>query len=528
MIERIVYLTVMILLVSFLLGCGSGREKVDPNLGVLSGRVYLSGDNELGVDRGHHAEREFHTRTAAQNAIVSIIGQTSAAITTTTDKDGMFYFLDLTPGTYRIEIVANEQTLIIPTVTVEPGQTTYLIEQNRSFPKKAWNFLVYLNADNDLEFDAIKDINEMEQVGSDGQINILVLVDRINGYDSSNGDWTDTRLYYVTQDNDDKTITSSLISCWGELDMSNPDTLTNFLIHCQEHFPADHTLLTLWNHGAGVYPKALATRNKGISFDYTSGITKWFCLTTDEVATALFEAEKITNQKVDIVNMDACLMQMLEVAYEWRDLVNYIVGSEETVPGPGNNYTSLLARLKSNTAIEPEALSRLIVEDYYNAYRTTTNNTTYSSISLSEEPFGQFIETFTTFAKAINEAANNREEMELIYNAWTATTSFEYLEFRDLMDFLNELVMLNSSLSSQANALKSDLRNIIINHKNTGLFESPTPAYGLSILFPSHKEWGFYSSENQYKTLELSQSTEWDEFIIKFQNFTRSISTNKE
>jgi len=51
-----------------------------------------------------------------------------------------------------------------------------------------WTFMVYLDGDNNLEGAGIDDINEMEMVGSNDDIKIVVLFDRIPGYDSSNGD----------------------------------------------------------------------------------------------------------------------------------------------------------------------------------------------------------------------------------------------------------------------------------------------------------------------------------------------------
>jgi len=76
-----------------------------------------------------------------------------------------------------------------------------------------WTVMVYLDADNNLESAGINDINEMEIVGSSDDVNVVVQVDRIpysvlaannQGYadDVSNGDWTNTRRYYIIQDFD--------------------------------------------------------------------------------------------------------------------------------------------------------------------------------------------------------------------------------------------------------------------------------------------------------------------------------------
>jgi hypothetical protein len=65
---------------------------------------------------------------------------------------------------------------------------------------KMWTVLVYQAGDNDLEDALIKDFNEMERVGSDDNINIVALLDRSPRYDTSNGNWSTTRRYYITRD----------------------------------------------------------------------------------------------------------------------------------------------------------------------------------------------------------------------------------------------------------------------------------------------------------------------------------------
>ena len=50
---------------------------------------------------------------------------------------------------------------------------------------KLWTVLVYQEGDNDLEDALIKDFNEMERVGSDDNINIVVQLDRSPRYDKA-------------------------------------------------------------------------------------------------------------------------------------------------------------------------------------------------------------------------------------------------------------------------------------------------------------------------------------------------------
>ena len=81
---------------------------------------------------------------------------------------------------------------------IGPADTTQLGEGAGN-----WVVVLYMSADNDLEAQAIDDLNELEGADLSGSdITVLALVDRIAGYDASNGDWTTTRLYEIIHDPD--------------------------------------------------------------------------------------------------------------------------------------------------------------------------------------------------------------------------------------------------------------------------------------------------------------------------------------
>src|SRR5256885_15277264 len=64
----------------------------------------------------------------------------------------------------------------------------------------SWTVLAYMAGDNDLEGSLLGDLREMERVGSrPGSVEIVAQIDRAPGYDTSRGDWTGSRRYYVTK-----------------------------------------------------------------------------------------------------------------------------------------------------------------------------------------------------------------------------------------------------------------------------------------------------------------------------------------
>jgi hypothetical protein len=66
--------------------------------------------------------------------------------------------------------------------------------------------------------------------------------------------------------------------------------------------------------------------------------------------------------------MDACLMTMLEVAYQIRDHARVLVGSQELEPGPGWPYATVFADLVARPAMTLAELGAAIVGRYAEFY----------------------------------------------------------------------------------------------------------------------------------------------------------------
>ncbi|MHA1294355.1 MAG: clostripain-related cysteine peptidase, partial [Promethearchaeota archaeon] len=154
---------------------------------------------------------------------------------------------------YRFLILFALFTSLIFGFLLSINSTTVLLDRNNSnenkeiiendpleSANKKWTFMVYVDADCNLEDAGIDDVNEMETVGSDSNINILVQMDRIPGYDSSNGDWTGAKRYYITKDYSGSTISSSVIQNLGEVNMGSPSTLSSFIQWGKSNYPADY------------------------------------------------------------------------------------------------------------------------------------------------------------------------------------------------------------------------------------------------------------------------------------------------
>jgi len=372
-----------------------------------------------------------------------------------------------------------------------------------------WTVMIYLDADNNLESAGIDDINEMEMVGSTTDVNIVVQVDRIpysvlasnnQGYadDISNGDWTDTRRYYITQDFDPVQINSQLKSNLGELNMGDYQTLVDFANWAMTNYPAQKYLLVIWNHGGGFRSPVYTT--KDIAWDYTNGEDK---ITMPELEDALSAVSSQTGKKIDIVGMDACLMAMTEVAYQIKDYAGIMVASEENEPGDGWPYDSILAQLVSNPSMSAEQLATDIVDKYIFSY--SSGNVTQSAIDLSYLDIlaGQL----SNLALAIKSDSFTSKSRYIV-----GAVNSQYYgdpDFIDLYDLCNQLLTYSNSLEVKniASNIQQTLDDAIL--KSGYIGGKVSNSKGLSIYFP----W-YYGYSGYYNFTNFSRDTLWDEMLL--------------
>lgn len=365
---------------------------------------------------------------------------------------------------------------------------------------REWTILVFMNAANNLEPDSIDDMNEMEQLGSTGDVNIVVQWKRIAGYDSSNGDWKTTRRYYVTRDSDPETVHSNLLVDMGNgVDMGSPNTLRDFLQWGVRSFPARKYMVVLWNHGAGwrAFRDRLNLFARGVSYDDNTGnhIRIW------ELPLALS-----VGVKWDIIAFDASLMQMLEVAYEIRNLGDYIVGSEESPPAAGYPYHRILAPVVSNPGISARDLAAQIVTQTINYYNPdSTDNITQSALDASQlENVAQKVDVLAQVLLTV--APGNGSAVAAARDNAQAYGEYTYKDLWDYTEQLRARLPSSQELTDAINGVQNALSQAVIAeaHSNRRVNRS----HGLSIYVPTPSSY-----ETRYGLLAFARATHWDEWL---------------
>jgi hypothetical protein len=212
--------------------------------------------------------------------------------------------------------------------------------------------MVFLNAANDLQTFSTLNMNQMEKVAQNPDVRFVVQWKQAVTPFSPNPTFEGTRRYLVKPDSS-STIVSELIQDMGQgVDMGVSNTMRDFVDWATTYYPAERTVLVVWNHGNG-WRRAPGEEppSRAVSYDDETGnsIQIWQL------------AQAIGDHVVDILAWDASLMQMLEVAYEAKDRSLYVVGSEESPPGAGYPYDLIFQQFRDNPNAATSTLAKAFV-----------------------------------------------------------------------------------------------------------------------------------------------------------------------
>jgi hypothetical protein len=210
---------------------------------------------------------------------------------------------------------------------------------------KVWTIMVFLNASNNLNVYALANYLQMQEAATHGS-NTQILVawkesrgntNALGGYDWQFSGNDDTRYYLVQPSGGGSIVGNPVKDLGAGIDFGVTSSVNNFVTWCKKNYPATHYLLDMWDHGDGWQeylskrPKAVLFRGISYDFETNNHIDSW---QMDQCFTG--------GNNVDLLAYDACNMQMLECGYQVRNYVSYIVGSEDTTPGPGYDYSVAL------------------------------------------------------------------------------------------------------------------------------------------------------------------------------------------
>jgi hypothetical protein len=246
----------------------------------------------------------------------------------------------------RILAVAGISALVVLSALVIPSETAESAKTGEA-SGIAWRYLLYLDADNNLDVSAGQhhepvvedDFAELMSVGSSEEVVCYVFVDRWSG---------PANLFKVHEGWMEEMTDFALNGV--EANMGDPATLRSFVSYTYKASPAEHTVLMFWNHGGPTY---VAYDDNGPEPGVSDVLTHW----------EVFDALK--RYRVDVIGTDECLVGQAEVAYDYamRGLdCDYLLASQTWTGWRGYPYDWTLGALVSEPTMTPREVAVMFIE----------------------------------------------------------------------------------------------------------------------------------------------------------------------
>jgi hypothetical protein len=212
---------------------------------------------------------------------------------------------------------------------------------------REWTAFVYMAADNDLSQWADSDLVELERVGSDDDLAIIVQLDKPT---------VGAKRLYVQ--NGSSTVLQDL----GITDMCDWHTLSEFLEWGIRYYPAEKYCVILWDHGTG-WTEAV---RRSFGTDWSSGSR--LSIADGDLRKAVATAHQYTGETIHVFAFDACVMQMAEVLRELYGYAEVCVAPQTVCPLPGFKYDSIFNTVKTQPGMGVRDLAANMVAvnvEYY-------------------------------------------------------------------------------------------------------------------------------------------------------------------
>ncbi len=362
-------------------------------------------------------------------------------------------------------------------------ETEQPMEPMEQLPQaKKLTLLVYMAADNDLESYALQNLKEMEHAAFT-EMNILVLLDRTQDYDATNGDWTDTRLFEVVRDDTDSSfIVSKRLRCPNlslsatvdtELDMANPNVLRNFISFAKSEYEAEKYALIIWGHGTGwkneQTPLSLNT-SRAVAIDDTSGTY----MSVSNLGRAL------KNLGLCVIGFDTCFAGTFENIYEIRNCAEYSVASPGVAPSRGWNYRQLTEEI-SESDFTTKAIAGIMSECSFVQTTIFTNSR-----------LNNVMESFEAFAENLAKTVIDRDSRDELFDSFNELIKNRkaYYYGQGKSDIYIDVYSLACSYSASRNAVLAEkavrLKNELNRAGETSYSEEPC----LGINYIPRTEYG--------------------------------------
>lgn len=422
-----------------------------------------------------------------------------------------------------------------------------------------WTVIHYTAVDNNLEGAAFNDYYEMQSVGSGSGVNIVAQLDRADGFETRFGDWTDTRRFYIEQvpaqpepdiegeraalvdyfvsvgygdaesvaaevatlddalvhniyenNNVGVSFDQTPVEELGEVDMGDPQALVDFILWSAQNYPAEHYMIVMGSHGGGWRGLGPDDGNEESMLDLP------------EIDAALSAArEQLGIEKFDIIGFDACLMAVTDVAVMLEPHADYVLFSQEVIPGNGWEYFNSITAMQENPDWDGFQVGAAFIDNYMEYYAGKGARTKVGLSMVETAGLPNLLASLENFAavvggdtvellSALGTARNNSQTFGT--SLGDRANTYSYVDLRDFMNWFSIQTTITEDAFNAAQEVLAAYDSAVV----YSLADSKLPrATGLAVYLPSTPIY-YEAYGTDYPVMAPSGFAFWQDYLTQF------------
>lgn len=469
---------------------------------------------------------------------------------------GMGQDSDLTPSIQAYEWRSDRNGLLGTTAAVEIDantlvtgvhQISFAVRDNEgewSLPvsfnltvvsAQPWTFLFYLAGDDDSNGGTLprrfqQVITELQQANLPNNVNVAIMID----YNDKAATTGDTYYIHTYRQNGQTQWREKLLI--GEMAMNEATNLRAFVQRGQQQFPDTRYYLAVADHGQAVV---------GMAWDKTSAADGSAYLRTKALGAALALASTGQNdpalQKLDILHLDACSMNLLETAYELKGAANYLISSQylawDVFP-----YAAYVTSAANNPS--GGTLAQQIAQSYattikewrrpfpaHQGYPYTISVLDLTKVEAATQALSRLADALGAQVQASADGNSYFNPPRLASQVFTSDRDHRNEAdedfYVDLPDWLTQLETVggNEAIHDKIDTLRTILTGttplILANFVGSGQMTDSYSydkvtldrAYGLSIYYPLRRNTQTHNDYQSHFLFNFTKNSTWDTFL---------------
>ncbi len=420
-----------------------------------------------------------------------------------------------------------EFTVSVPRLGISKN-IQYDISESTQNPE--WTIYLYMNSVSNLHPFSLLNVKQMIKGLVNRNVQVVLEWKQKESHDRPNVTFDGTRRFLIRNSGLSKPKMILLENLGPNHDIGDKNNMRKFINWGLENYPSNRKIFLYWGHGHGWKPIESVLENDitRLSFDHgynqesnINSTTRFF--NHDEHSCrfiSIWELQEIFQGiHLDAFIWDASLMMSVEVATELVNVADFVVGSQESPPGPGFPYDKIMEDIcnsahESTESVLEHFIMKTITHGPYNSKPVEES-------LLCTKNLKHLNRALKSLSKVLSE--HSLEIKDAYIHALNSAKKFKHLYYYDLLDFLIKMKQkqLPEAVAGSINAAISAFINskcLIVKGNTASCDHHPSlhtekckRSYGISIdVSPSNV---FSRFERYYDKLQFKKQTNWDAWL---------------